>query len=43
MKVLSKLVGKTKMDIKNNTLYNTVVSNQLMTGRKEEEENGKNM
>ena len=44
MKVLRKIVGKTKIHkIRNQKSDNPVVPNLLMSGWKEEEENGMNM
>ena len=45
MKILKKIVGKPKKWIEQevNKLENPAVSNKLMSGRKEEEENGTNM
>jgi hypothetical protein len=41
--VLRKIVGKTKIDKEANKSENSVVTNVLMSGWKEEEENGMNM
>jgi hypothetical protein len=43
MKILRKIVGKIKIEQEANKSENHVVSNQLMTELKGEEENGSNM